>query len=183
MQAACWFSYEQRQQQRFSFQTLKAFLPHMLQRGRGHVVAMSSMNGLVGSASKTAYCSSKFAVRDKLSKLLVVALVLPVLKPYHSSLGGRWPWLFGAVSAADAARRVVAAVRRNVPELSIPRPLLWAHALHRLFPRRVYELFVDYWEGGASSKKQADGKILALPDIDGNADEIKATVFGVTKSY
>lgn len=44
-------------------QTIEAFLPVMLQRGSGHIVAMSSMCGIYGVSQKVAYCSSKFAVR------------------------------------------------------------------------------------------------------------------------
>lgn len=39
----------------------------MLQKGSGHIVAMSSMCGIYGVSQKVAYCSSKFAVRGNLS--------------------------------------------------------------------------------------------------------------------
>lgn len=39
----------------------------MLQRGSGHIVAMSSMCGIYGVSQKVAYCSSKFAVRGNSS--------------------------------------------------------------------------------------------------------------------
>lgn len=41
----------------------KAFLPHLIASGDGHVVNVSSEFGLVGMPTQTAYCASKFFVR------------------------------------------------------------------------------------------------------------------------
>lgn len=41
----------------------KAFLPHLIDSGDGHIVNVSSVFGLVGMPSNSAYCSAKFAVR------------------------------------------------------------------------------------------------------------------------
>jgi short-subunit dehydrogenase len=41
----------------------KAFLPHLIASGDGHVVNMSSMFGLYGVPGQAAYTSAKFAVR------------------------------------------------------------------------------------------------------------------------
>jgi NADP-dependent 3-hydroxy acid dehydrogenase YdfG len=41
----------------------KAFLPHLVESGDGHVVNLSSLFGLVGIPGQTAYNSAKFAVR------------------------------------------------------------------------------------------------------------------------
>src|SRR5262249_12060353 len=41
----------------------KAFLPHLIESGDGHVVNMSSMYGLFGTPGQAAYNSAKFAVR------------------------------------------------------------------------------------------------------------------------
>jgi NAD(P)-dependent dehydrogenase (short-subunit alcohol dehydrogenase family) len=41
----------------------KAFLPHLKAAGEGHIVNMSSVFGLVGVPSQSAYVASKFAVR------------------------------------------------------------------------------------------------------------------------
>lgn len=44
-------------------QGTKAFLPHLLESGDGHVVNISSLFGLVGVPGQTAYNAAKFAVR------------------------------------------------------------------------------------------------------------------------
>jgi NADP-dependent 3-hydroxy acid dehydrogenase YdfG len=41
----------------------KAFLPHLIESGDGHVVNMSSVFGMVGCPDQGAYCAAKFAVR------------------------------------------------------------------------------------------------------------------------
>lgn len=48
------------------FQT---FLPDMVQRNRGHIVAMSSMAGVIGLENLVPYCGSKFAVRGIMEAL------------------------------------------------------------------------------------------------------------------
>ncbi|MFF9351254.1 SDR family NAD(P)-dependent oxidoreductase [Streptomyces sp. NPDC014734] len=41
----------------------KAFLPHLIASGDGHVVNVSSVNGYLAQPTLSAYCASKFAVR------------------------------------------------------------------------------------------------------------------------
>ncbi|MEW1737913.1 SDR family NAD(P)-dependent oxidoreductase [Nocardia beijingensis] len=41
----------------------KEFLPYLISSGEGHIVNLSSMDGLVGVAGQTQYCAAKFAVR------------------------------------------------------------------------------------------------------------------------
>ncbi|WP_406691572.1 SDR family NAD(P)-dependent oxidoreductase [Saccharopolyspora sp. ID03-671] len=41
----------------------KAFLPHLIDSGDGHLVNVSSLNGIMGQPRSTAYCASKFGVR------------------------------------------------------------------------------------------------------------------------
>lgn len=41
----------------------QAFLPAMIENNRGHIIAMSSMAGIMGFQNLVPYCGSKFAVR------------------------------------------------------------------------------------------------------------------------
>jgi NAD(P)-dependent dehydrogenase (short-subunit alcohol dehydrogenase family) len=41
----------------------KEFLPHLIASGDGHIVNVSSLNGIMAQAGLSAYCASKFAVR------------------------------------------------------------------------------------------------------------------------
>ncbi len=47
----------------------EAFLPAMIKKNSGHIVALSSMAGLCGLNNLTAYCGSKFAVRGIMEAL------------------------------------------------------------------------------------------------------------------
>lgn len=44
------------------FWTIREFVPAMLERNSGSVIAISSMAGMVGTANLNDYCASKFAV-------------------------------------------------------------------------------------------------------------------------
>jgi NAD(P)-dependent dehydrogenase (short-subunit alcohol dehydrogenase family) len=50
-------------------QTIQAALPMMQRAGRGHIVATSSVGGLVGQPMNEIYCASKFAVEGLLESL------------------------------------------------------------------------------------------------------------------
>jgi NAD(P)-dependent dehydrogenase (short-subunit alcohol dehydrogenase family) len=41
----------------------KAFLPHLITSGDGHVINVSSLNGILAQPTLSAYCASKFGVR------------------------------------------------------------------------------------------------------------------------
>ena len=45
------------------FWMFEAFLPKMIANNKGHIVAMSSMAGILGLRNIVPYCGSKFAVR------------------------------------------------------------------------------------------------------------------------
>jgi all-trans-retinol dehydrogenase (NAD+) len=48
---------------------IQAFLPTMLERNYGHIVAMSSMAGMMAVPNLVPYCGSKFAVRGIMDTL------------------------------------------------------------------------------------------------------------------
>jgi all-trans-retinol dehydrogenase (NAD+) len=45
------------------FWIFEAFLPKMMENNKGHIVALSSMAGILGLRNLVPYCGSKFAVR------------------------------------------------------------------------------------------------------------------------
>ena len=48
---------------RYVTEGARAFLPHVIASGDGHVVNMSSLHGLVAQPNLSAYVTTKFAVR------------------------------------------------------------------------------------------------------------------------
>lgn len=47
----------------------QAFLPKMMEKNEGHIVALSSIAGVVGLNNLVPYCGSKFAVRGSMEAL------------------------------------------------------------------------------------------------------------------
>ncbi|XP_076682233.1 firelighter [Andrena cerasifolii] len=140
------------------FWTIEAFLPSMLQNGKGHVVCMSSMCGIYGVSQKVTYCSSKFAVRglmDALHEELRLDLRTSNIRfttiyPFYVNTGlardpkYRFPYIFGVLSPQYAAQEVIKAIRRNYTEYSIPRCLLTLNAINRIVPETVMRLILDF---------------------------------------
>ncbi|WP_205695607.1 SDR family oxidoreductase [Conexibacter sp. SYSU D00693] len=52
----------------------KAFLPHLVASGDGHVINISSLNGILAQPEMSHYCASKFAVRGFTESLRMEAL-------------------------------------------------------------------------------------------------------------
>lgn len=51
------------------FWIFEAFMPHLLAKGRGHIVAISSVSGIVGLSNLVPYSATKFAVRGLMEAL------------------------------------------------------------------------------------------------------------------
>jgi all-trans-retinol dehydrogenase (NAD+) len=47
----------------------QAFLPRMMEKNRGHIVALSSIAGIIGFKNLVPYCGSKFAVRGMMEAM------------------------------------------------------------------------------------------------------------------
>ncbi|XP_076173365.1 firelighter [Ptiloglossa arizonensis] len=140
------------------FWTIEAFLPTMIQSGKGHIVCLSSMCGIYGVSQKVTYCSSKFAVRGLMEALHEELRLNPrttnirftTIYPFYVNTGlakdpkYRFPWIFGAVSAEYAARETITAMRKNYTEYSIPRCLLTLNTINRIVPNNVMRLILDF---------------------------------------
>ncbi|XP_076237912.1 firelighter [Calliopsis andreniformis] len=140
------------------FWTIEAFLPNMLQNGKGHIVCMSSMCGIYGVSQKVTYCSSKFAVRGLMEALheelrldnKTPNIQFTTIYPFYVNTGlardpkYRFPYIFGVVSPEYAAGEVIKAIRRNYTEYSIPRCLLTLNAINRIVPESVMRLILDF---------------------------------------
>jgi all-trans-retinol dehydrogenase (NAD+) len=51
------------------FWMFQAFLPKMVENNHGHIVALSSIAGIVGFKNLVPYCGSKFAVRGVMESM------------------------------------------------------------------------------------------------------------------
>ena len=120
----------------------KAFLPHLVDSGDGHIVNMSSLFGLMGVPGQTAYNSAKFAVRgfsEALRQELLVDRRPVQLTCVHpggirtgiarnaratasqdrDSLAGQFDTRLARMSPERAAEAIVAAVLGNKPRVVV----------------------------------------------------------------
>jgi short-subunit dehydrogenase len=105
-----------------------AVLPEMLQRGRGHLAAVSSLAAYKGFPGESAYCASKAAVNSYLEGLriqlrhrgIAVTTICPgfVWTPMVEVEGFRK--MPGLMSADEAARRIVGGLRRRLKVYNFP---------------------------------------------------------------
>jgi short-subunit dehydrogenase len=106
---------------------IDAVLPDMLRRGRGHLVAVSSIGAYKGLPGESGYCASKAAVNTYMEGLrihlrdrgIAVTTVCPgfVRTPMTAVNRFHMPWL---LDADEAARRIVWAIRRRKKVYNFP---------------------------------------------------------------
>ena len=133
-----------------NFWTVRAFLPHMLEMGQGHIVTIASMAGLAGASRLVDYCASKFAAVgfDEALRLELKRLGSPVrttlICPYYIDTGmfdgarTRFSWLLPILKPAYVARRVVEAIEGNRKRLLMPRFAL-ALPVARVLPVTLFD--------------------------------------------
>ncbi|HET8605500.1 MAG TPA: SDR family NAD(P)-dependent oxidoreductase [Gaiellaceae bacterium] len=122
-----------------------AFLPGMLERGRGHVVNVGSIVGLVGAKDEAGYASTKGglvafteSLRQELSDTQVkVSLVTPgaIATAFFERRGTpylrRFPRTVPPVRVADA---ILDAIRHDRDEVYVPRWLAFPPRFHSMLP-------------------------------------------------
>ena len=144
------------------FWMLEAFLPSMIQNNHGHVLALSSMAGVMGLTNLVPYCASKFAVRglmEAISEELredarINNVKFTTICPYMVDTGLcakpriKFPSILSLLSPSEAADEIITAMRRNYHEVSIPRVLLNINNVCRIFPVKVGLLLKDFLDSG-----------------------------------
>lgn len=144
------------------FWMIQEFLPKMLERKKGHIVAVSSLAGLVGAANYTEYCASKFAVmglmlsldrelsQTEAGRTIRLTTICPaVLSRGFSHMGlpylSAWfPRIFPPVDANQAAREVVSRVLRDEELIVVPASFNLILKLSVLLPHSVGKIVQEY---------------------------------------
>ncbi|KAK7595142.1 hypothetical protein V9T40_001575 [Parthenolecanium corni] len=149
------------------FWTLEAFLPRMLEKNEGHIVAMSSFCGILGLANAVPYCASKFAVRGLMEALseemrctgdrkrneksrIKFTTIYPIMvnTGLVKNPRNRFPLLLDLLPPEKVASIVVKAIRREYREVSIPRAMLTMDRLSRLIPEKFNYYVRDFLDTG-----------------------------------
>jgi NAD(P)-dependent dehydrogenase (short-subunit alcohol dehydrogenase family) len=121
----------------------QAFLPHLIASGDGHVVNMSSLNGLFAQPLQSHYCAAKFAVRG-FTEALRTEMILdrhPVKVSVVHPGGVATSIAENGLAAKRAAGGTVTAAQED-------RTLTYSQKLLTLKPERAAEIIVRGVEKG-----------------------------------
>jgi short-subunit dehydrogenase len=121
-------------------------LPGMLERGRGHLVAVSSLAGFAGLPMGAAYSASKGGMINFFESLRIdlrgsgvdVTVITPgfVRTPMTDHNRHRMPFLMDLDPAVEEMFR---AIRKRKKSLAFPRPLSFIAWSARFLPRPAYD--------------------------------------------
>ncbi|XP_017771270.1 PREDICTED: short-chain dehydrogenase/reductase family 16C member 6 isoform X2 [Nicrophorus vespilloides] len=110
--------------------TTKAFLSDMLKNGRGHIVTMGSLTGLLGTYKCTDYSGTKHAAMGFHESLMAELkthghdnINMTIVCPYFINTGmfsGCKPRNFPMLEPKDVAKRLITAVRREEVYVTMP---------------------------------------------------------------
>jgi short-subunit dehydrogenase len=126
---------------------MRAALPKMKRRHRGHIVNVASTAGVVGVPGSAVYCATKHAVvglteavrREEEDSGVGFSYVCPI--PVNTELMSgagrvRWPRM---QEPDDVARAVVHAIESGEVDVFVPRTARVSVVLQAITPRRFYE--------------------------------------------
>ncbi|XP_030384296.1 epidermal retinol dehydrogenase 2 [Scaptodrosophila lebanonensis] len=147
------------------FWALEAFLPQMKELGRGHIISLSSIAGIVGLSNLVPYCATKFAVRGMMEALheelregpYADLIKTTTIYPYMTNTGlckhpkVKFPSILGLLDPKEVAMRIVEAHRGDCLETTIPKSLLHINNWTRLLPLKCGHLLKDYIDSGVES--------------------------------
>lgn len=145
------------------------FMPHLIESGDGHLVNVSSMNGLVGTPRQAGYCASKFGVRGftegVYSDILVDQHPVEVTVVYPAGIAtnianaairdaagktaedtGRAQLLnekFLTMNVGKAAEIVLSGVEKQKRRVRVGGQAVFLDAVQRAVPGRYLDLFAD----------------------------------------
>jgi short-subunit dehydrogenase len=136
-----------------------AVLPHMLERGSGHIVLVSSFDGKKALPGDAPYACAKFALnalgetmRQELSpRGVYTSLILPGRVDTDFTQGLRLPRIQPPIPAEQVARAIAGAIQHRRAEVILPTRVLGLYYLNAIHPRLgdwVVRLFhLQGWEG------------------------------------
>lgn len=140
---------------------LYAALPAMLERGRGHLVGVSSLASYQGMPEDAGYSASKAAQRIHLEGMRIelrgtgvdVTTICPgfIRTPMTDKNEFNMPFL---VEVDVAARKIIRAIARRRRVYNFPWPLWWAIKIGMRTPRWIYDALIAGQTDNVSSAKR-----------------------------
>uniref|UniRef100_A0A1B0GJD2 Short-chain dehydrogenase/reductase 3 n=1 Tax=Lutzomyia longipalpis TaxID=7200 RepID=A0A1B0GJD2_LUTLO len=145
------------------FWIFEAFLPHMFEKNRGHLVSISSVAGLIGATNLVPYCASKFAVRGMMEALFEefrehkIPIKSTIIYPYMVDTGlckspkMRFTKAMALLTPKAAASSIIEAHRKELLEATIPRYIGYLNKFVRNYPVRCQIMLKDFFESGVGT--------------------------------
>lgn len=132
------------------FWTVKAFLPAMLEKNDGHIVAISSAAGFFPSAKMTEYCTSKFAARGFMESLRVelgamgkTGVKTTLVAPAHINTDLFAGYNMGYTMQPEwVAEQVIAGMQMNRPIMFLPWVVSIGNFWQGFFPTFIWDIFM-----------------------------------------
>lgn len=143
--------------------TLKAFLPSMIEKNHGHIVALSSMVAFTDVTHGTVYCPTKSAIKalmgavsdelrtySKGKSLIKFTTVYPalILTGLVKKPRSRFPFIMKGLTPQKAASLIIDAQRQNFRERSIPSYWLPILRLIGFLPKKAFYYILDFLDVG-----------------------------------
>ena len=126
--------------------SVAAVLPEMVARGRGQLVAISSLAAYRGLPKSAAYCASKAGVSAMFESLrldlaprgITVTIIHPgfIKTPLTADRQAKLPWL---LECDDAVRKMLRAIEKRKKSYAFPWQLASLVRLGMLMPNFVYD--------------------------------------------
>ncbi|CAG2109440.1 unnamed protein product [Medioppia subpectinata] len=147
------------------FYLIGHYLPKMVSRGVGHIVAISSIAGLIGTAHLVDYCASKFAIIGlmealemelrqneindgiKLTTICPLAMTTGMFKKPRS----RFNWIFPVIDAKYVAKETVNAILRNQTLITVPKNALYFYGLGKIVPLKAKLAMQQFFSYGVDA--------------------------------
>lgn len=157
------------------FWCTKAFLPGMIERGRGHIVTIASLAAATAMPGLTDYVASKHAAygfAEALRTELVddapgvrTTVVLPQVIGTGMFAGTKSPWFMPELKPAYAATAVLDAVQRDKQRLLLNRPAVLTAFLVRPLPPAVSDR-ISRWAGAFEGMTNFRGRSVISEPAD-----------------
>lgn len=161
------------------FWTIQSFLPYMLKRNSGHIVAIASVASYIGVANFSTYSATKFAVEGLMSSLheefrskqrdIKLTTIHPYFINTRPDLIKGWHHRLPLITPDRVAAAVVRGVRRENTSVTIPKFLFYLLAFSRFFPQNVIDIWRDVFYTHITPPNKLPG---AVPFSNGVANGI-----------
>ncbi|XP_063616402.1 epidermal retinol dehydrogenase 2-like [Cydia splendana] len=144
------------------FWVFQAFLPSMIERRRGHIVAINSSAGLMPCADMAPYCAAKFGLRglmDSISEELRLdawtknihttsVYVATMATGMYPTPTHRFAFYCPELAPKDAAGMIIEGIRQNNRIVCIPSFMKTLIDFNNLMPYRIRIIFTDFFNFG-----------------------------------